>query len=212
MINGILRASAAILVLLTGGCALDPALPAGTGTQAAQDAGLRPDARGGGLLSFKSRLIPTPEEERARLGQELGRELAATLTRVDGVREVRVHLALPGPAPVLAARRQITPPGASVLIKLERKGAVTQGQVKDLVAGAVRGLEPAAVKVVLVLAETPSGVKAPLLVQVGPFSVAPGSRPMLLVSLSVGLMLIITLCGLVVYLLRRAGGPPPARG
>ena len=88
------------------------------------------------------------------------------------------------------------------MVKLRREGALTRQQVQDLVAGAVRGMEPAAVRVLLAQA-APAGVKTPALVRVGPFSVAPGSRPMLLVILSVGLLMIITLCGLVIYLLRR---------
>lgn len=195
---------AAALVAL-GGCAVEPAPPV-TRPPGGADAGSKPDVLP--TLAGRSSLIPSMGAEQARLGQALGAELAATLMRVDGVADARVHLVLAGRPPVLAARRQATPARASVLLKLSRHGVLTSAQVQGLVAGAVQGLEPSAVRVVLVKVPAPVKQAVSEVVRVGPFQVAPKSRSALLAVLCVGLLLIAALAALIIYLLLRR--KPPA--
>ena len=195
--------------LLGASCAVDPA-PLVTRLAAAPDAGPAQDVTR--RMVGRSLLIPSAGQQQARLSQALGRELAVTLRQIDGVVDARVHLVLPGRQPVLAARRQASAPRASVLIKLGREHALTREQVQALVAGAVRDLEPSAVRVVLVMAPA-AAVKpsSPGTVSVGPFEVAPGSRPALLAVLCLGLLVVAALAALVIFLLlrRRAPADPP---
>lgn len=200
------RSGPLFAALLGASCAVDSAPPV-TRLAAAPDAGSGHDARRG--LFGRSNLIPSLGQQQARLSQALGHELATTLKQVDGVVDARVHLVLPGRQPVLAARRQASPPRASVLVKLGRDRALSREQVQALVAGAVRDMEPSAVRVVLVkvpaVAVRPS---TPVLESVGPFEVAPGSRAALVASLCMGLFAIASLAALVIFLLLRRRAAP----
>jgi len=121
----------------------------------------RPRPPGFGEVFGKGSVVPTPSEERALYLHALSGELARSVEAIDGVTEARVHLALPlqdvlrpEPGP---------PPRAAVLVKARpgargRLEALTPG-LQALVAGAVAGLEPAAVSVVI--AEAAPAVPAP---------------------------------------------------
>lgn len=96
-------------------------------------------------------MVPTPTEERALYLHAVAGELARSVEAVDGVVTARVHLALPpvdplrtGPAPA---------PRAAVLVKA-RPGARPRVEplapgIQALVAGAVAGLDPGSVSVVV---------------------------------------------------------------
>jgi type III secretion protein J len=98
----------------------------------------------------KGSIVPTPSEERALYLHALSGELARTIEAIEGVVEARVHLAL---APQDPARPEPVPPArAAVLVKAgpgwrARLLPLSPG-IQSLVAGAVAGLDAAAVSVV----------------------------------------------------------------
>ena len=121
----------------------------------------RPRPPGFGEVFGKGSVVPTPTEERALYLHALSGELARSVEAIDGVTEARVHLALP--AQDLLRPDPGPPPRASVLVKTRpgargRLEALAPG-LQALVAGAVAGLEPAAVSVVI--AEASPTVAAP---------------------------------------------------
>jgi type III secretion protein J len=107
-------------------------------------------------------MVPTPTEERALYLHALAGELSRTVEAIDGVVAARVHLALPpqdplrsgpGPAPRAAVLVKALP-GARARIEPFAPG------LQALVAGAVEGLDPAAVSVVVAEAQ-PIAAAAP---------------------------------------------------
>jgi type III secretion protein J len=98
-------------------------------------------------------LVPSATEERVRYHRALAGELGASLRRLSGVREARVHLALPMEQPRRLDRAPVVPAKASVLILAEpgRHGEleIRAYAMRQLVAGAVVGLEVEDVSVVV---------------------------------------------------------------
>ena len=99
----------------------------------------------------KGSLVPTAVEERALYLHALAGELARSVEAIDGVIAARVHLALPIEDPLHAGPALL--PCAAVLVKA-RPGARGRVEplaagVQALVAGAIAGLAPAAVSVVV---------------------------------------------------------------
>jgi type III secretion protein J len=123
----------------------------------------RPRPPGFGEVFGKGSVVPTPSEERALYLHALSGELARSVEAIDGVTEARVHLALP-PQDLLRPE-PAPPPRAAVLVKARpgargRLEALVPG-LQALVAGAVSGLEPAAVAVVVAEAATVAPVAPP---------------------------------------------------
>lgn len=150
-------------------------------------------------------LVPTATEERARLVSAIGGELARTIERIDGVVDARVHVALAEPR---EASLDETPPSprASVLIKHRIDHAAPDAEsIRAMVAGAVQGMDPAAVAVLTVIAEPP--LDEPRLTHVGPFSVSLGSAPLLKGALAASLAVHVLLATLLVVILRRQRRP-----
>lgn len=149
----------------------------------------------------KPSLVPSAGEEQARFLQALSGELSRTLEVIRGVREARVHLVVPRPDP-LALETTRSTPRASVLLRVDPgKPPVAAAEVQRLVAGGVEHLDPAAVSVVIHTDPATEPTRsAPRFTQVGPVSVSPDSRGLLLGLLSGGLALILLL-GLAVALL-----------
>jgi type III secretion protein J len=92
-----------------------------------------------------SRWIETPGEERARHAERLSRQLEGSLSRLPGVVEAHVHLTLPFGMNSLAEAQ--TPAAASVLL-VRRDDSELKAAARELVAGAVPGLSPSAVRVI----------------------------------------------------------------
>jgi type III secretion protein J len=103
-------------------------------------------------------MVPTPTEEHALLLHALAGELARSVEAVDGVVAARVHVGLRQPDPLRPGDRGA--PRASVLVKC-RAGAcpgirALEPGLRAMIAGAVEGLEPAAVALVIAeAAESP---------------------------------------------------------
>jgi len=95
-------------------------------------------------------LVPTTTEERARYELAVAGELAATIEGLPGVRDARVHLAAPARDAFAPPETPAPRPRASVLIHTNGSGLGTrQEDIRKLVAGAVDGLDPAGVSVVV---------------------------------------------------------------
>lgn len=145
-------------------------------------------------------LLPSPVEDRARYAAALAAELERSLEEVPGVISARVHLALPAEEPLVgeAAHARAT---ASVLLKTHGALGVDQAGVRRLVAGAVVGLQPADVGVVVAPADVAPAT--PSLDRVGPLRVAHESRTLTAALAASGLAVILLLAlGLVFAALR----------
>lgn len=114
-----------------------------------------------------SSLVPSRTSEHARWLQGLAGELEQTLSEVDGVVAVRVHLSAERRDPVTGD--QPSAPAASVLLK-RRAGAPTlpDDDIRRLVQGAVSGLT--AERVSVVQTEARGVAPSAELVRVGPFT------------------------------------------
>lgn len=87
----------------------------------------------------------TLEGERLRLARE--RELMLTISAIDGIEKVRVHLATPERSVFV---RENNPPSASVMVQLAGGRSLSRSQVEaivNLVAGSVPGMTSDAVRV-----------------------------------------------------------------
>ena len=142
--------------------------------------------------------------------EQLAASLSETLERLPEVAEARVHLALPAPEPLspLGTPR----PTASVLLKLRAALSIPPGEVAELIAHAVPGLEVQDVAVVrapAVPTEIAASPSASPLVAVGPMVVAAESRTLVIVLYG----LLVALAALCVVLARLAWPrrQPPAR-
>ncbi|MET2832528.1 type III secretion system inner membrane ring lipoprotein SctJ [Mesorhizobium shangrilense] len=96
-----------------------------------------------------SGLIASPTEERARYVYALSEELSRTISDIDGVFSVRVHVVLPNND---LLRSGGTPSSASVFIRHDAKAnlSVLLPKIKLLVADSIEGLSYEKVEVVLV--------------------------------------------------------------
>lgn len=126
-----------------------------------------------------SSLIPSRAEERARLLASTAAELQRSLLSIDGIIAARVHLALArdkglgeaGPEP---------PPSASVLLKhAGLTSPLSAPEVSRLIAGAVPGLDPSQVVVVMKAVEGPADRTGTELVRLGPLTTTRSSLPYL---------------------------------
>ncbi len=102
-------------------------------------------------------LVPTPAEERARILHALSGELARSVEAVDGVVEARVHLA---PSPEDPLRGSASPAARAAVLARVRSGQRARVEplvpgLQALVSGAVPGLEPGQVAVVIAEAAPP---------------------------------------------------------
>jgi type III secretion protein J len=112
-----------------------------------------PRTRPAGLAEIfgKGSIVPTPTEEHALLLHALAGELARSLEAVDGVVAARVHVGLRQPDPLRPADRGAT--RASVLVKCRAAACAAvralEPGLRAMVAGAVDGLDPGAVALVV---------------------------------------------------------------
>lgn len=117
---------------------------------------------GFGEVFGKGSVAPTSVEERALYLHALSGELARSVEAIDGVVAARVHVALP---PVDPIKLEPSPPSrAAVLVKAragsrDRLESLAPG-IQALVAGAVPGLQPSSVSVVVAEATSAPRVTA----------------------------------------------------
>jgi len=148
-------------------------------------------------------LIPTASEERARYVDALAGEIERTLEEIDGVVSARVHLVLEETDPLAVdAKPRSTARAAVLLTTRPGRTPIAREDVQRLVAGSVAGLDAAAVAVVFTAA--PALVDdEPTVTAMGPLRVAPGSRPLLVAGLAVGLGVLALLAALLLVTARR---------
>ncbi|RDJ04495.1 type III secretion system inner membrane ring lipoprotein SctJ [Rhizobium grahamii] len=105
-----------------------------------------------GDIFERSGLIASPTEERARYVYALNEELSRTISDIDGVLSVRVHVVLPNNG---LMRQDATPSSASVFIRHDSDAnlSILLPQIKLLVANSIEGLSYDKVEVVLVPVE-----------------------------------------------------------
>jgi type III secretion protein J len=136
---------------------------------------LPPKARPGVLEALgQGGVVPSRLAEHARWTTGVAGDLERSLRSLDGVLSARVHLAVP-PRDALNTEETPDKPSASVLVR--HRGAnppVAAGELRRLIAGAVPGLSPEQVSVVM--AATPAGrPRTGELVRFGPITVTRGS-------------------------------------
>ena len=143
----------------------------------------RDDAPGFDALFGEPALVPTPDEERARLVAAQAGELERSIESLDGVISARVHLAV-APTGVRALDAAAEPGRAAVLVRARAGATIDEGAVRALVAGGAPDVAVDAVRVVVVPG-APEAESEPVLATVGPFAVSPGSALGLRVALGV---------------------------
>lgn len=93
-------------------------------------------------------MIPTPDEEKARMLLALSGELTKTIKSLAGVVDARVQVVLPENNPLLD-KAQWSPPTASVLVKFRgQQLPLSEDELRRLVAKGVEGLQPENVAIV----------------------------------------------------------------
>jgi type III secretory pathway lipoprotein EscJ len=123
--------------------------------------------------------IPSRSDEEAKLLLATAGELQRSLLSVDRVIAARVHLAVPR-ADVLAPPAAPAAPTASVLLKHDgAEPPISESDVSRLIAGAVPGLSPAGVTVVMKAVPEPVDRTGTELVRLGPLTTTRSSLPYL---------------------------------
>jgi type III secretion protein J len=161
----------------------------------------RTDAPGIAEAYAEPSLIPTAGEERARLAQALGADLARSIEALAGVHRARVHVGLPDPSALpLDARPEHAV--ASVLVQRAPGADLDEAAIRSLVAGAVPGLAPEHVTIVTSDAPAPDAHAVPL-ARIGPLSVTQSSATPLRMLLGAMLSVNVVLAAAVALVLRR---------
>jgi type III secretion protein J len=154
----------------------------------------------------KGSLVPSQAAEHAQYVTGLAGDLERTLTAIDGVLTARVHLNAPEADPFV---RDATRPRPSASVLIEHRGPtppISADEVAHLVSGAVAGLFPADVHVILVprpAPAQPSGDASQSLGHVGPIAVARKSMRALQGALVVLVGLVAMLAALTLFLYTR---------
>lgn len=168
----------------------------------------RPKVGGFGEFYPSGGLIPTSSEERILLQYATAQELQKTLLKIEGVVDAHVNLVIPQRPRVQLSGDVVERPRASVLVQYrarEDSEPITVEGVRALVTGGVEGLEPDAVRVVLMpLSRSAEPLLEPALAQVGPLAVAPGSKtPLQILFGTMGAMIVALAAVSIFFIIRR---------
>lgn len=164
---------------------------------ALQSRGL-PAPQSAGILDSlgESGLIASRASEQARLVVGTAGELERSLRSLEGVLSARVHLAVPDHDPLLP-EGTASSPSASVLLR--HRGAsppIAATEVQRLVAGAVTGMNPDHVAVVLVPVPIDDSELGQSVVALGPLSLTQSSlstfKVLMLVVVAINVLLVAT--------------------
>ncbi len=168
------------------------------------DEGLPPPASPGVLDALgKGSMVPSRLSEQAKLVSGTSGELERSLRALDGVVSARVHLAV-APRDPLAYGETLPTVTASVLIR--HHGAtppLAPSEIQRLVAGAVAGLSPEHVSVVLSPAPKPAQAAARELARFGPLTVTRASMPALRGMVAAAVLTNVVLIGCLLLLWAR---------
>jgi type III secretion protein J len=168
-----------------------------------RDEELPRDAHAGMLEALsKGALVPSEAVEHAQLVAGMGGEIERSLEGVDGVLSARVHLSVPMASPL----RELATPRSSASVLLEHRGAtppLSADSVQRLVAGAIAGMIPAEVTVVMVSRGAPPLPFGSQLGHVGPIAVARASMRQLQAALVALVAIVALLAGATLVLSTR---------
>jgi type III secretion protein J len=173
-----------------------------------------PPRRALGILDAvgKGSLVPGRAEEQARFIAGTAGELQRTLMGLDGVIDARVHLAVPRLDPLQKEQGALLPT-AAVLIKYRGDMLpLSSDEVSRLVSGAVPGLDPARVAVVIKPVAVAGDRKGTELVLLGPLTTTRSSLPYLRWMIGCVATLNACMVALLIALwlrMRRATAKPP---
>jgi type III secretion system YscJ/HrcJ family lipoprotein len=148
-------------------------------------------------------MVPSRLTEQAKLVAGTSGELERTLRAVDGVVSVRVHLAVPPRDPLALEEKK---PTASASVLLRHRGAappLALAEIQRLVAGAVPGLAPSEVSVILTPAPARTRLPERELARFGPLTVTRASLSLLRVVLGVAILVNAVLVGFSIALWSR---------
>jgi type III secretion protein J len=148
-------------------------------------------------------MVPSRLAEQAKLVAGTSGELERTLRAVDGVVSARVHLAVPPKDPLSYDEKA---PGASASVLVRHRGAappITLAEIQRLVAGAVPGLDPSEVSVVMTPAPPRARLAERELARFGPLTLTRTSMTPLRIALGVVLLVNAILLGCLLALWSR---------
>lgn len=168
----------------------------------------RPQVKGFGVLYPSGGLVPTAGEELVMLQYATAQELRGSLLRIDGVVDAQVNLVLPPRNRLLRPGEVAPAPRASVLVKYrvgeDGKAPIKEEHVRALVAGGVQDMALEGVSVILTPAtQMARPLGSPVMAQVGPVSVAPGSKKVLFALFGALVLVVIGLAGGLGFVLMR---------
>lgn len=155
-------------------------------------------------------LIPTSGEERVLLQYATAREVQTAILKIEGILDAHVNLVLPARPRVQLSTQHVEPPRASVLVKyrpIEDRAPIDEDALKGLVAGGVEGLSAKNIEVIMVPSRRSlERLKPPAMGQVGPITVATGSKTFLQVLIALmGAVIMALAAGLAVVITRSRG-------
>ena len=147
-------------------------------------------------------LMPSPAQRRASLAARTATQLEASLEKLPGVVDARVHLNVPAAQRVRIPGVVAARPRASVLLRVQSAQPELAAQASDLVVGGVENMTPEDVRVVTVDAPAHSAAKVEL-VTLGPLAVAAQSADALRALLGGLAAAVVLLAGAVAALVVR---------
>lgn len=180
-----------------------------------ENEGLPRQAEGGfGEFYPSGGLIPTSGEERILLQYATAREVQTAVLKIEGVLDAHVNLVLPAKPRVQLSTQHVEPPRASVLVKyrpIEGRAPIEEDALKGLVAGGVEGLSVENIEVIMIPSRRSlEPLKPPAMGQVGPITVATGSKTFLQILIALmGAVIMALASGLAVVIARTRGGGKP---
>lgn len=149
-------------------------------------------------------VLPSPEADRAARITAIALQIERSLGSIDGVHDARVHLDIPNNDPLVAALAIDKQPRATASVLIRHRSVtppIQADDVRKLVAGAVSGLSPDSIAVVMVQVPQMTLTGDRELAHLGPIAVTRGSLPTLRLVLVVAL---VSLMGLGAALLAMA--------
>lgn len=150
------------------------------------------------LAAPQAGMLPSPEADRASRIAATAAQIEHSLASIDGVHDARVHLDVPAIDALAAALGPAEKgPRATASVLIRHRGVnppVSVEDVKKLVSGAVAGLSPDAVGVVMVQVPQASLAGDRELAHLGPIAVTRGSLGTLR-ALFGGVLVVIALLG-----------------
>jgi type III secretion protein J len=119
-----------------------------------------------GEVFKKDGMISSPQEERARYAFALQEGISATLRRIDGVVDARVHVVIPQNDPLSS---RVVPASASVLMRHRRNVDMQMlgPSIKSIVMASVEGLDMRNIALLALPVENDAVVESPLRVRAG---------------------------------------------